>query len=392
MTPAVVVITYDRPHTLQRLLASLDAADYPAGVEVPLVISVDQGVSVGRRGVLELAKGFAWRFGEKRMIEQPERLGLVGHFWAAGGLSRNYGATILLEDDLSVAPPFYKFASQTLARYDGEERVGGVCLYDLWFNGFTGLPFRALDDGTDVYFAQLPYTQGYAFTASQWTRFETWSNANRVEANAALHAAFLRFREDEWLPVLASYLAREGRYFCFPRSAVSTGWGDAGVHFDSGTDWFLAPVQVRGGNYRLPDLDASLAVYDGFFEASGQRLRELAPALRDVAFDVDLNATKTRDNLSQEYVLTTRPARRALQRLGLRLQPLELNVSEAMPGDEISLARVEDVYWDRWAGLEARRRLETVAWAKRRPSRRRAVWFGAARVISWLRRLLIKEV
>ena len=386
MTPAVVVITYDRPHTLQRLLTSLAAADYPAGAEVPLVISVDEGPSAGRQGVLELARGFEWRFGEKRVIEQPKHMGLVGHFWAAGALASAHGSAIFLEDDLTVAPPFYAFAAEALARYEADERVGGVSLYDLWFNGFTQLPFRALDDGTDVYFAQVPYTQGFAFTASQWSRFEAWSKGHQVEADAALHPAFLGFREDEWLPVLASYLAREGRYFCFPRCGLSMGWGDAGVHFEKRSDWFLAPVQVRGGDYHLPGVDDSLAVYDSFFEASAARLRKLAPGLPDVPFDIDLNATKSRYNLRSEFVLTTRPARLALRSFGLRLQPLEQNVIEAMPGDEISLARIDDVYWDRWAGLEARRRLEKVAWAKRRPSRRRALGLGAARVINWLRR------
>jgi hypothetical protein len=392
MTPAIVVIAYDRPHTLQRLLASLDAADYPAGADVQLVISVDQGPSSGRRSVLELANRFEWRFGPKRVIEQPEHLGVVGHFRASGGLSGEYGAVILLEDDLTVAPPFHAFAAQVLARYDEEDRVGGVCLYDLWFNGFTQLPFRSLDDGNDVYFVQLPYTQGCAFTASQWSRFEAWWERNPgVEADVALHPGFLRFGEEEWFPALAFYLAREGRYFCFPRSAVSTGWGDAGVHFDARTDWLLAPVQVRGDDYRLPDFDASLAVYDSFFEASAQRLRALAPPLPEAEFDVDLNATKTRANLRHEHVLTTRPARRALARFGLRLQPLELNVIQAVPGNEISMAQIDDVYWDRWGSLEARRRLEAAAWSKRRPSRRRAVAYGVARTVDRLRRLFLTK-
>ena len=389
MNPAIVVITYDRPHSLQRLLASIDAADYPDGAEVPLIISVDRGPSKSREAVVEAAQGFSWRFGRKRVLEQERHLGVVDHFWAAGRLSQEHEAVVLLEDDLTVAPPFYRFAAQALSHYSSDARVGGVCLYDLWFNGFTHLPFRPLDDGSDVYFVQLPYTQGYAMMASRWAGFEAWAqrNGRGVKAHPALHPSFLSFRDDEWFPTLAAYLAQEGRYFCFPRVGLSTGWGDAGVHFDRRTDWFMAPVQVRGDDFRLPELDDSLAVYDSFFELSPERLRQLVPSLPDVEFDVDLNATKRPENLRHEYVLTTRPVWKALACFGLRIQPLELNVIQGVGGSEISLAGVADVYWDGWAGLEARRRLEALARSKLRPSRRRNVSFSLARVVTRVRRL-----
>ena len=41
MTPTLVVIAYNRPHSLRRLLHSLLQAHYPAG-NVRLVISLDQ--------------------------------------------------------------------------------------------------------------------------------------------------------------------------------------------------------------------------------------------------------------------------------------------------------------------------------------------------------------
>jgi hypothetical protein len=389
MTPAIVVITYDRPHTLQRLLTSLATADYPDGAEVPLVITVDWGDSQAVQDVVELATEFEWRFGPKRVIEQPWHLGLVDHFWEAGRLSHGYDAIVLLEDDLTVAPPFYRFISQALTKYGDDAKVGGVCLYDLWFNGYTRLPFRPLDDGTDAYLVQVPYTQGLAMTAQQWKRFDEWwqSNGPAVQPDPSLHPSFLTFRQDEWLPALASYLAREERYFCFPRTGLSTGWGDAGVHFDQRTDWFLAPVQVRGTDYRLPAVDESLSAYDAFFELTPERLRSLALSLPEVDFDVDLNATKLPVNLRREYVLTTRPVKKPLASFGLRLQPLELNVIQNVPGSEISLAAVADVYWDRWAGMEARRRLERLAWSKRRPSRRRSLTFALACGVTQARRV-----
>jgi hypothetical protein len=41
MNPAIVVNAYNRPQALARLLDSLQAARYPDGVPIPLVISLD---------------------------------------------------------------------------------------------------------------------------------------------------------------------------------------------------------------------------------------------------------------------------------------------------------------------------------------------------------------
>ena len=288
-----------------------------------------------------------------------------------------------------MAPPFYSFASQALARYEHEPRIAGICLYDLWFNGYTHLPFRPLNDGFDTYFVQAPYLQGFALTAGQWQRFDEWwqRSGPTVRPHPALHPSFLAFRDDEWLPALAFYLAQESRYFCFPRAALVASWGDAGVHFDQRTDWFLAPVQLRADDYRLPALDESMAVYDSFFELTPRRLRTLAPSLSDTEFDVDLNATKLPPNLRHGYVLTTRPTRKAVAGFGLSLNPLELNVIQAVPGDEIGIARLEDVHWGWWAGLEARRRLETLSRSKQQSSRRRDAASLLARGIDQVHRI-----
>jgi hypothetical protein len=308
MNPAVAVIAYNRPQALQRLLDSLDAAEYPEGGEVPLVISIDRGPQGVSEAVRETAAAFVWRFGAKQVIEQPRRLGLVGHFRECGRLSQRFDGVVLLEDDLSVAPPFYAFASQAMSCYAQDERVAGSCLYGLWFNGFTQEPFEPLADGADAFFLQLPYTQGLAFTAAQWHAFDEWWGQDRPLAASDLHPLFLKFSADEWFPALASYTANQGRYFCFPRVSLTVAWGDAGSHFEDRTDWLQAPVQLRGGSYRLSGLDDAVAVYDAFFELLPERLRRLAPHLPDVAFDVDLNATKQGEALHHDFVLTARPS------------------------------------------------------------------------------------
>jgi hypothetical protein len=291
----------------------------------------------------------------------------------------------LLEDDLEAGPAYYEFARRACDRYRDDERVAGTCLYGLWFNGFTHDPFVPVDDGSDVFFLQLPYTQGLAFTAAEWQRLTAHRATPRMLRSADLHRSFRRFAPDEWFPALASYLAATGRYFCFPRVSLVTGWGDAGAHFDAPTSWLHTPMQLRPREYVLPGLDESLAVYDSFYELLPSRLRTLGADLPLPDFDVDLNATRGRANLHHDHVLTTRPARRAIKSYGLRLRPLELNVVEGVPGDDISLASRDDVCWDWPAGLEARRRLHLYHWARLRPSRRRHLLYALAGAFERLR-------
>jgi len=388
VTPAIVVLAYERPEALRRLLTSVANARYPEGAKVPLVISLDGS---GRQPGLEtvaIARAFDWQHGPKVVLERPEHLGVVRHFREAGNLSREHGDVILLEDDLTVAPPFYDFAYQVLDAYGADERIGGGCLYGLWFNGFTLEPFSPIEDGSDVFFLGVPHTQGLCFSAAQWDAFETGWREGGVTPGPDLHPAFLRFGPDEWFPSLAAYLAETGRCFCFPRVSLTVGWGDAGAHFAQDTSWFQTPVQLGPRRYNLPTLDEAGAVYDGFFELQPERLQRLAPALRAFDFDVDLNATKQPVNLRHEFVLTMRPVRRAAMGFGLEMYPPELNAIDALTGNAISLARREDVLWDAWAETEARRRLHAYAWRRHRPSRRRSLRFAAARVVQALRRLV----
>lgn len=381
----MVVVAYNRPRSLERLLASLAAAEYAAGVEVPLMISIDRDDSDGWREVCVLAAAFEWRHGPKRVIKHETHLGLLEHLRRCGRLSEEFGDVIILEDDLLVAPPFYQFATAALDAYRDDDRIAGVCLYGLWFNGFTHEPFLPLDDGGDGFFLRLPYTQGLAFSAKQWRRLDEAFAGGRPAPHPDLHPSFRSFGEDEWFPSVARQLVVDDRYFVFPRVSLTVGSGDAGTHFDSGTSWLQTPVPLRGRPYNLLPFDEAIAVYDSFYELLPDRLRSIAPSLWAEAFDVDLSATKPRAALHEGLVLTTRPVRQAQVSFALRRVPPELNLAEAVEGGPISLARREDVRWDALASLEARRRLHAYHWRRHRPSRRRGLGFLLARLGELLR-------
>lgn len=357
MNPAIAIPAFNRPDALARLLASLTAAEIPAAT--PLILAIDQPAEErnrqGHADVLALARAFVWPHGPKHLIIQPQPMGLVGNVFFAGALSSEYGAIILLEDDLVVSRRFYGYAQQALSYYAGESRLAGISLNTLWFNGFTHQPFIPLLDDGDVYFLQLSTPQGQVYTAAQWAHFAGWlgSNGRQVTLDDNVHELFATFPPDDWLATKAKYLAAANKYYVYPRESLTTNFGLPGTHFAQATAQFQMPLQQFRREFRFLSLDSAVAVYDGFYEILPDRLSRMAPGLSAMELDVDLYASKAARHLRAEYILTTRRCRQTIATYARAMRPLEANVIAGVPGAGISLARRDDVDWSDAATRQA---------------------------------------
>ena len=386
--PAIVIPAFNRPQALARLLVSLQRAHYPHDLApggIPLVISIDRGA--GPQGehdaeVAQVAADFHWEHGEKQVVLQEQHLGLVDHFHWCGDQSLKYGAVIHLEDDLYVSPVFYAFARAALESSAGDERIAGVSLYALWFNGYTHLPFIPLSDEADAFYLQIPYTQGQALTAGQWSRSLERQSTRRPQAGPydPLHEMFQHFNPQDWFPARTRYLVETERFYLFPRQSLSTGFGDAGTHFTRLSPAFQTPLQNFKTDYRFKPLDESLAVYDSFFELLPSRLNRLTDAFRGCEYDVDLNATKAARHLRRPYALTTRPLEAPLRTYARAMWPLEANVIEGIPGMGISFGETTKVDWGRLASYWVEKENYEFFTRRRSPGRRRSLRFLLARL------------
>jgi hypothetical protein len=391
MQTAVVVCAYNRPQALARLLASLKKAYYPPGANIPLHISIDRSEAGISPEVLEVANQFNWLNGKKIVAPQSHHLGLVEHINYCGGLSQEYGAIILLEDDLFVSNSYYAFTNQALEFYCDDKRVAGISLYNLWFNGYTHNPFLPVQDEADIFFLQIPYTQGQAFTADQWAQFAFWqANSNvMVSLQDKIHEMFLHFNADDWFPTRTKYLIETDRFFVFPRVSLATGFGDAGTHFTRSSSFFQVPLQAEKKFFSLISLEDSNAVYDSFFEILPDRLDRLVPTFQNYAYEVDLNGTKSKRvlEMSQDanFVLTTRSSRSPIYSYAKAMRPLEANIIEEIPGDEIVFCRKNDLNWG-WLADTALQK-SNLAYYERSPksSRRQRLKFLLLELLSRLR-------
>ena len=126
LKPAIVVVAFNRPDSLKRLLGSLKKGHYPD--DIKLIISIDH--SPDNSPVVDCANDFEWNAGEKEIIIHPENLGLRRHILSCGDLSYKYGSVIILEDDLFVSPFFYQYSLDALDFYKDKDDIAGIGLFN----------------------------------------------------------------------------------------------------------------------------------------------------------------------------------------------------------------------------------------------------------------------
>ena len=361
MAPAIVIPAYNRPHTLQRLLNSLEAAKYPSDFKVPLIISIDPENEEPNHSVRTVAESFNWTHGIKEVILHKKHLGLLQNFYYCGNLTNKYEAIIFLEDDSFVSPVFYQYAVESLNYFESDPCVAGISLYRYAFNGFTHQPFEPLADGCDVFFMQVPSIMGQVWSSGHWKEFEEWRVANRHDKSKIdnnLHDLWLKFPADDYFPILTSYLVSTKQYYAFPRISLTTGFGDAGTHFAKGTSYFQVPLQYNKQKpFLFQRLEDSNSVYDSFMEILPVCIKRLAPDFRSLDFDIDLNATKDRRHIRADHVITTRACANPLRSFALAMKPPEANLIFNTRGEGINLCRTSDIRWDRWSEFQTRKHL-----------------------------------
>ena len=288
---------------------------------------------------------YEWPYGEKTIIQQTAKQGLIGHFLFCGDLTAQYGNIIYLEDDLFVGQDFYTYAKAVLSAYANEDHLAGFSLNALWFNGYLHLPFRPIDDGNPCFFLQVPWYQGQVYTAAQWKHFRQWyDHYAGVNHTLQMHHTFKNYKlTDDWFPIKTQYLIETGKYYCFPRAAHCVNFGDAGTHFKNKTEFFQTELALRFGSLRFKSFEECLAVYDSFYELLPSRLKAIANHLTDIDITLDLNGTKDLSLVSSEYVITPIKPLQYLKSYALEMRPQELNIAYEIEGDHFFLTKTTDV-------------------------------------------------
>jgi len=331
--PAIVISAYNRPHALQRLLNSIAAAHYEQE-EISLIISIDKSESDSVKAV---AGNFDWEYGTKQIISHAEHLGLKRHILFCAALAKEYGAVIVLEDDLMVSPFFYGYAMQAYTYYKDETGIAGISLYNYQVAENCFLPFKAIDDGSEVYFMQVASSWGQLWTKKHWEDFEAWFNEHPELGNDPSIPQYIRqWGDRSWKKHFIHYLISTSQYFVFPRLSLSTNFEDDGTNAST-KQIFQVPLQVAKKQYEFRKLSESQAVYDAWFELLPACINQLNKALSRFDYEVDLYGTKEIVQNNADYILSAKQGDTAECSFSASLFPLETNVILDLPGIDLGL-------------------------------------------------------
>lgn len=334
--PSIVVVAYNRPNSIRRLLFSL--RNLISKSEIKLIISIDNK-EPDNLEVLKIADDYDWPFGNKEVIYHPRHLGLKQHVLQCGDLSQKYGSVIILEDDLFVSPHMYDYAVKALEYYEADESIGGISLFNQPRNEMVLLPFTPINDDSDVYFLQFPSSLGQAWTKDHWMGFRKWYNES-PDISKIVHKNILTWPETSWKKYFAAYLNAHNKYFVFPRHSFTTNFNDPGTHMKKLSN-FEGQVQLRlyNGPYRFKDISDSYCRYDATLELLPVLVKQLSSKLDEYDFEMDLYGLKDLQSVKKPYIITSKQTYNPVRGFMRALKPHEMNVILDLEGNDLSLCR-----------------------------------------------------
>ena len=339
--PAIVIATYNRQNALQRLLNSLDLANYESYEDITLIISVDLAEA---NPVQQVADSFVWRWGKKKVIYHEQHLGLTPNILFCGDLSTEYGAVIVLEDDLVVSPGFYHYACTAIEFYCDRDYVAGISLYSDIYNEYAQMRFIPLDDGYDNYFLQIAASWGQVWTKQQWQPFRDYyqQSIERPFSDQDLIPEFVIGWPDprDWKKHFIRYLVDKQRYFVVPRSSLSTNCGEQGTHIVNKHGNYHTYLLWGTKEFKFSLLEESKAVYDCHYEIEARILQQSNRKLSEYEFTVDFYGSKNLAKIQTPYVLTVRDPDNAVASFAAELVPPELNITFDLAGEFFHLTQV----------------------------------------------------
>lgn len=335
MRPAIVVVAYNRPNSLRRLLSSIAKANYRSN-DIPLIISIDKADI--EQEIVAISESFDWEHGPKTIRTFDCRQGLRKHVIQCGDLSNEYGAVIILEDDLFVSSNYYSFVEDALCYYEDSSEITGISLYSHEWNGFGSAAFQPIADKYDTYLGQFSISWGQCWTQKWWNDFKKWYlvHEGSLADNDDIPDAINHWSDHSWGKYYANYIVEENKFYVMPRISLSTNFTEIGQHAKKSS----ADYQVRIMNspdvvYRFAPVDKAMK-YDIFFENMALN-QFFDSSIASEGITVDLYGIG-RKNQKNRYILSSECLPyKAVKGFALQLRPMDANVVYQLNGNDIHL-------------------------------------------------------
>ena len=333
MRSIIVLIGYNRPESLERLLQSVLAADFPEDDEIDLTVSLDH--SNKENEIIECLKKYDWPHGEKKIRTQEKRMGLRSHVISCGELIADHDFLIMLEDDLVVAPGFYNYTRSAYAKYEAYENVIGISLYAPHTVLQNGRHFEPEYNGSDTYLCQMAQSWGQAWSKRMWTGFHEWYMNNQTFAQPLdMPDNAWGWDERSWLRYFMGYASSGENYLVYPYHSYSTNMNEVGENFAEKNSDCQTALSLKKQNFVMYDREQCVK-YNAHLERKQDAYFDYSYNGEKVL--MDLNGTYTKYGDYRYVVSTNRLDYRIIDSYGLNRRPQERNLIEKIPGNTIWL-------------------------------------------------------
>lgn len=329
----IVIMAYNRPKALQRLLYSLAQADM-TGYTFNFVFSLDKNSD---KEVVKIINDFELEGINKTIILNEFSLGAEGHNLKIQQLALKYKYILILEDDSFVSPSIFDYSFAALNFYINQKEIAAISLYPyLWVESLS-VPFNPLFDGYFNYFQQRPTSHGLILSKDQVKKFNDWQ-LNKKESKNELPPNTLEWNNQSWERIWYNYLIDTNQFVVFPRVAYNTVFGELGYNVKNIDTWnaFQEPLALGKSNFRFSTLENSYSVYDAFYEF----LRYAKLGFINV--EGNLYGTKSKTTLKNNIIAINGYHSSSIKTFGRNLKPIELNLILNNPGNEISIIEIDN--------------------------------------------------
>lgn len=340
--PAIVIVAFNRPDHLQRLLDYISVSKYPDTLKIPLVISIDYQKSEENNQVLQIAKSFQWPKGSKKIITHSENLGLRKHILKCGDLTEDFGSIILLEDDLVVAPAFYKFALKASKFYENNDDVAGISLYAYEYEELDLYRFYPKFTGKSTYLMQWASSWGQLWTVEQWKGFRTWYSENKNIDGINISNEVKNWK-NSWKKFFLAYLVEKNKFFVYPYTSYTTLIDDIGTNIknDAKVNQVLLSDEIDAEHLTFPKFNQEVK-YDSFFQPINRSV--YIPELdKEIPVCFDFYGTKSLKNMTSDYVFGIKESNATIREYSNALIPYENNVLNNEKGNVFVLSKRTDL-------------------------------------------------
>lgn len=339
--PAIVIIAYNRPESLKRVLRSVKDAKYPND-NITLIISIDFWNT--DNPCYNIADNFLWEFGEKKILRHETNLGLKQHVLQCGDLTQEYETVILLEDDVIVSPYFYYYAQDACSFYQHKDEVMGVGLFSHAYTGYAKLPFYPIKNGFDTYYGKWVITWGECFFKKQWKEFRQWYDLEKhqLKYRASIPSQITNWSDSSWSKYMDYYMDETDKYFVSPYEAYATNCADLGEHYQKATTAWQTSMQYGKREFSFAELDTAVR-YNFFFENMDEKRFRESLGILDGKLLIDLYG-QCKNIEEYDYCLSIRVLDyKIIKSFALTMRPIEQNVFQNVIGDGIYLYDIKTV-------------------------------------------------